>query len=173
MSRFTTVCALALVTSLWPAPLPAQEHRCASAEYRQFDFWIGSWDVFERGSTQKSADVVVAADLEGCVIAEDYQDPSGLRGRSVSSYDSRTRTWQQTWMTNRGQLLVIHGKRRGNVMAFEGWLHDGDAESLVRATWAPEANGVRETAQRSADGGKTWTTWFDLSFRPRARPQKP
>jgi hypothetical protein len=33
------------------------------------------------------------------------------------------------------------------------------------ATWAPEAGGVRETAERSSDGGKTWRPWFDLSFR--------
>jgi hypothetical protein len=26
---------------------------------------------------------------------------------------------------------------------------------------------VRETADTSADGGKTWTPWFDLEFRPR------
>jgi len=35
----------------------------------------------------------------------------------------------------------------------------------VRGTWTPVADGVRESAVTSSDGGKTWKPWFDLSFR--------
>ena len=37
--------------------------------------------------------------------------------------------------------------------------------SLLRCTWRPETGAVRETAERSRDGGKTWTLVFDMRFR--------
>src|SRR2546422_2263204 len=43
---------------------------------------------------------------------------------------------------------------------------DGTA-SLLRGIWRPEGTGVRETAERSSDGGKTWRPLFDIWFRPR------
>jgi ketosteroid isomerase-like protein len=42
-------------------------------------------------------------------------------------------------------------------------------DRLVRGVWKREAEGVRETAARSTDGGKTWNPWFDLMFRPAAK----
>ena len=142
---------------------------CAADEHRQFDFWLGAWDVFETNGTAVVADVRVTADLDGCVIREQYHDTQGLQGESLSSYDGKTGTWQQTWVTNRGQLLVIHGRGEGAAMVFSGWIHEGANESLVRATWSPDGSAVRETAQRSADGGKTWSPWFDLMFRLKTR----
>lgn len=53
-------------------------------------------------------------------------------------------------------------------MSFEGWIREGAKETLVRARWAPGAEGVRETAERSSDGGRTWNPWFDVVFRRRA-----
>src|SRR2546422_6077967 len=43
---------------------------------------------------------------------------------------------------------------------------DGTA-SLLRGIWRPEGTGVRETAERSSDGGNTWGPLFDIWFRPR------
>ena len=80
------------------------------------------------------------------MVRERYEDATGLRGESFSSYDSQAGTWQQTWVTNRGQLLVIHGRRDGEAMVFSGWMHEGMREWLVRATWKPEGEAVRETA---------------------------
>lgn len=142
---------------------------CAGPLHREFDFWLGTWEVFERGSATKSADVRVTAELDGCVIREAYEDPNGLRGVSLSSYDTTAGEWQQTWITNRAQLLVIRGHRDGQMLAFTGWIRESATETLVRATWAPDGDGVRETAERSTDGGRTWRPWFDLSFR-RVRP---
>lgn len=173
MKRLPAIVAFAIIAACSGAAVSAQPRSCTTPEYRQFDFWIGDWDVFERGTSRKAADVVVKTDLQGCAITEEYRDESGLLGKSTSSYDSRTKTWQQTWTTNHGELLVVHGTLRGGVMTLEGWLHSGTAESLVRAIWAPEPDGVHHAAERSADGGKTWTSWFDLSFRPRARHGTP
>ena len=41
----------------------------------------------------------------------------------------------------------------------------GDS-SLLRGTWIPQRGSVRETAQRSKNGGATWEPVFDIVFRP-------
>jgi hypothetical protein len=142
---------------------------CAARELHQFDFWLGDWDVFEAGAGAKSAHVVVDRILDGCVIREQYEDPTGERGQSLSSYYAPEKRWQQTWVTDQGALLVIHGQWDGAQMVFDG----ADPTRLVHATWKPVKEGVRETAEISTDHGKTWKPWFDLIFRPRPQPSKP
>lgn len=169
--RLPTLVGL-LVLTIARGSSAAAPPSCAAPEHRQFDFWLGSWDIVERGAARPSATADVTAELGGCVIREIYHDDSGLQGESLSSYDAKDGQWQQTWVTNRGQLLVIHGKWSGSGLSFQGWIRELGTETLVRATWSPEAGGVRETADRSTDGGRTWTPWFDLSFR-RQTPKGP
>jgi hypothetical protein len=140
---------------------------CASPVYRQFDFWLGDWDVFDSHSQSKVARVHVTRTLDDCVLLEEYRGSDGHEGQSFSIYDGPRALWHQTWVTNRGQLLVIEGNLRAGAMELSGSerLADGTVR-LVRGTWQPSHDGVREVAVRSTDGGKTWTEWFDLVFRP-------
>jgi len=146
----------------------ARPRRCTSPEYRQFDFWIGDWDVFEAGNpTSPVAHARVERILQGCVLLEDYQRGT-LEGQSFSMYDALSKTWRQTWVTNQGELALIDGRLEGNQMVLKGIDHTGDGvETQIRGIWQSAAGGVRETALSSADGGKTWKPWFDLVFRPR------
>src|SRR6266496_1649459 len=87
---------------------------CNAPEYRQFNFWIGDWDVSNFDRPDKVvARVRVSPILDRCALQEDYQDTGGLRGRSISIFDASRKVWQQTWVTNRGQLLVIEGTLQG------------------------------------------------------------
>jgi len=140
---------------------------CAAPAYRQFDFWLGDWDVVDAHSQAKVARVHVTRTLDDCVLLEDYRGSDGHEGQSFSIYDAPRGVWHQTWVTNRGQLLVIEGNLRMGVMELSGSerLADGTMR-LVRGSWQPSHDGVREVAVRSIDGGKTWIEWFDLVFRP-------
>jgi hypothetical protein len=140
---------------------------CAAPAYRQFDFWLGDWDVFDSHSQAKVARVHVTRTLDDCVLLEEYRGSDGHEGQSFSIYDAPRSLWHQTWVTNRGQLLVIEGNLRASAMELSGSerLADGTVR-LVRGTWQLSHDGVREVAVRSTDGGKTWTEWFDLVFRP-------
>ncbi len=136
---------------------------CATPDYRQFDFWAGDWDVFDAGGRVKVARAKVDLILDGCVLREDYQGSDGHKGQSFTIYDAARRVWHQSWVTNRGELLLIEGKIEGGEMTMSG--EDHAAGTVVRGVWKPEGEGVRETAATSADGGKTWKPWFDLIFR--------
>ena len=145
---------------------PAPSAKCVAAAYRQFDFWVGDWDVFDVGSSIPVAHARIDPILDGCVLREDYQGTDGHKGQSFTIYDAARRVWHQSWVTNRGELLEIEGKIENGEIILSG--EDRAAGSLVRGTWKPQKGDVRETAVTSTDGGNTWKPWFDLVFRRKA-----
>jgi ketosteroid isomerase-like protein len=140
---------------------------CAAPEYRRLDFWVGDWDVFDVGDPGRPvARARVDVILEGCAVREIYEQADGLVGQSFTAYDSSRRLWHQTWVTNRGELLQIEGRFRGESLTLDGpRLSQDGRKEIVRAVWRPQADGVREIAHTSADGGATWRPLFDIVFR--------
>jgi hypothetical protein len=144
---------------------------CAGPEFRQFDFWLGDWDTYEVADTSKVvARNRVTSILGGCVLREAYEQNDGLVGESYSLWDAARGVWHQSWVTNRGTLLLLDGRREGGRMVLTGSekAADGTA-SLLRGIWWVEGKDVREKADRSTDGGKTWAPVFDIVFRPHRR----
>jgi hypothetical protein len=140
---------------------------CTAAEYRQLDFWIGDWDTFE--SNAPGGPSVARARVEpiaqGCAIHELYEQGDGLIGDSILSYDPVRKHWQQTWVTNRGSIMVIVGNFKNGALVLEGEVHLKDGTSVMqRITWQSQDKGVRESAVLSKDGGKTWEPAFDVLF---------
>jgi hypothetical protein len=140
---------------------------CTAPEYRQFDFFAGDWDTYDVGAPSKLvARNRVTLILGGCVVHEVYRQTDGLIGESFSLYDASRRTWHQSWVTNRGALLLLDGGLEGGRMSLTATEKSSDGTtSLLRAVWRREGKSVRETAERSADGGKTWRPVFDIVFR--------
>jgi hypothetical protein len=141
---------------------------CAGPEFRQFDFWLGDWDTYEVADTSKVvARNRVTSILGGCVLREAYQQNDGLVGESYSLWDEARGVWHQSWVTNRGTLLLLDGRLDHGRMVLTGSekATDGTA-SLLRGIWWVEGRDVRERAERSTDGGKTWVPVFDIVFRP-------
>lgn len=145
--------------------------RCSAIEYRQFDFWIGDWDTFEAEDLNgpSIARAQITPLVNGCALHERYEQPDGLVGDSILSFDPVRRQWQQTWVTNRGAIMVLWGELRDGALVLEGevHLHDG-ATVLQRITWRAEGEAVRESAVLSRDGGAHWEPAFDVLFRRHA-----
>jgi hypothetical protein len=153
------------------SPLPAAgavSGACSAPVYRQFDFFTGTWDTYDVQAPDKVvARNTVKVILDGCVIHEDYRQNDGLHGESYSLYDAARKGWHQSWVTNHGDLLLLDGGMQGDRMVFKGVERKvGKPEALVRAIWYRQGNDVRETAERSLDGGKTWKPEFDILFKP-------
>ena len=146
------------------APLRAGSP-CDSPEHRQFDFWLGDWDVYDAGETKPSMRIQVEKILDGCALKETYRDVNGMTGESINVYDSGRRLWHQTWATNRGQVLYLDGKLENGRMSFTATEPTAQGPVLWRAWWIPQGAEVRETAETSSDGGKTWKQRFDIVFR--------
>ncbi|MEO8161498.1 MAG: hypothetical protein ABI588_08770 [Arenimonas sp.] len=144
---------------------------CSSAEHHQLDFWIGDWDTFE-SDTPGGASVArarVEPIAQGCAIHELYEQGDGLIGDSILNYDPVRKQWQQTWVTNRGSVMVLWGHFQDGRLVLEGEMHLSDGKTVMqRITWQAQDSGVRESAVLSKDGGKTWAPAFDVLFLKRA-----
>jgi hypothetical protein len=139
---------------------------CQDAASRQFDFWLGDWDAVQAGQSTPSARVRVTRMLDGCALREEYQDSRGLVGESISTFDRSRQRWHQSWVTNRGQLLLLDGASGNGAMVLSGADLEAGPAGVARGTWTATPDGVREVGVTSPDGGATWHTWFDLAFRP-------
>jgi hypothetical protein len=159
---------LAAATARERGEPPRSRAACATSEFRQFDFFTGDWDTYDMARPAKLvARNRVTMALDGCAVREVYEQADGLVGESLSLYDASRRRWHQSWVTNRGSLLLLNGGLEAGRMVLTGpdRTPDGVA-SLLRAIWWKEGPEVREKAERSIDGGKTWTPVFDIVFRP-------
>ncbi len=153
-----------------PASAAKRSKACSAPEYRQFDFFAGDWDTYDLQASEPSTPIArntVDIILDGCVIHEDYRQNDGLHGESYSLYDAARKVWHQSWVTNRGELLLLDGGLQAGRMVFTGAQRTKDGKpSLLRGVWYRQGENVRETATRSLDGGKSWQPVFDIVFRP-------
>ena len=70
--------------------------------YRQFDFWIGYWEVYGKNG-KKAGDSRIEIILDSCIILENWTSANGgYAGKSFNTYNAVSRQWQQTWVDNRG-----------------------------------------------------------------------
>ena len=162
---FSAAAAVGTRGSAGATPAP-----CKAPEYRQFDFFAGDWDTYDLSAPSTLvARNKVSLILGGCVVHEVYRQTDGLVGESFSIYDASRAGWHQSWVTNRGTLLLLDGGLQGDRMTLTATEKASDGTtSLLRGVWLREGTAVHETAERSADGGKTWTPVFDILFRPHA-----
>lgn len=141
---------------------------CTAAEYRQFDFWLGDWDVTSPASPGRVSRNRISRTNGGCTLLEHYTTPGGYEGSSLNFYDAARKVWHQTWIDNQGQPLYLEGGLQGDAMV----LTQGRAgQDRQRITWTPLTDGrVRQQWEATADGGETWTTVFDGYYARRNEP---
>ncbi|MES2957374.1 MAG: hypothetical protein V4792_04250 [Pseudomonadota bacterium] len=141
---------------------------CQSAEHRQFDFWIGRWDVFNPDGKKAGENVIEAID-GGCALQERWRGSGGFSGTSLNSWDPETRQWHQHWVDNQGGMLRLSGAREGPRMVLAGSQPGSTPGATLRhrISWTPLPDGaVRQWWQSSSDEGRTWTTAFDGRYVP-------
>jgi hypothetical protein len=162
------VAALCLAAGWPPSPLAQTAHPaappCQASEYRQFDFWLGSWSVFTPDG-KKAGDNRIEAIDGGCALIERWRGGGGFSGTSLNSWHAATRQWHQHWVDNQGGLLRLAGGRDGERMVLRGSsANDGKpgATRRQRISWTPLPDGaVRQLWEQSDDDGATWRTVFD------------
>lgn len=92
---------------------------CDAPAYRQFDFWVGKWDVNGPRGRLLGANVI-EREVDGCVIEENWTGNGGVRGRSMNTYDAGTRRWNQMWVDVTASPLFLVGGLVDGSMVLEG-----------------------------------------------------
>jgi len=153
-----------------PGPPP-----CTDAAHRQFDFWVGSWDVTGPKGEKVIGRSRVESRLGDCVIHEHWFGGGGTIGESFNLYNAATGHWEQFWVDNGGSRLYLVGGLVDGRMVLEGKHDTPDPDTGLfgreRIAWTPNAGGtVRQLWESSKDDGKTWTVSFDGLYRKATTP---
>jgi tetratricopeptide (TPR) repeat protein len=138
---------------------------------RQFDFWIGEWDAYVRGTNNLAGHSKIEMASGGCMILENWTSVgSPFSGKSMNFVDPVSGKWKQIWVgsgqaTNATEFL--NGEYREGAMRFEFETTTAQgAKQLVHFHFYNEGpDQVRQFHETSLDAGKTWTTTYDFTYK--------
>lgn len=158
-----SACALLV---LWIAVTPAlgrssQTPNCRAPEYRQFDFWVGNWEVRNSKGDLVGTNLVTS-EQDGCALMEHWKSKVET-GVSLNAYDAGSKQWSQTWVDSSGSVLHLSGHGEMGTMSMQSAkAPSGLHSSIERITWTLLNDGrVRQLWDYSKDAGKTWKIRFD------------
>lgn len=135
---------------------------CREPRHRQFDFWVGDWNVFNAADVQIGTNVVTS-ELDGCLVQEHWTASNGNRGRSLNSYDRETGEWHQDWASQvpqgfTGRLRTSGGLVDGNMVL------KGRREATGGFTWLDEWTWSETPEGHVIQTGHAFVPEFDLTL---------
>ncbi|MGD2027044.1 MAG: hypothetical protein PVI99_04440 [Anaerolineales bacterium] len=142
-----------------------QTKPCAAVEARQFDFWLGNWDLTwgedERGSNS------ITTRYDGCVIEEKFNGAPSMdfRGMSVSTYNPTIEKWQQTWVDSQGSYIHLTGVFKDGKMVLVNHPPESDGSLLFRMVFYNiKDDSLDWDWERSEDGGQSWELRWRIHY---------
>ena len=149
----------------------APSNPCAAPQQEQLDFWVGEWDLTWPGA--KPAETGHGANsihriMDGCVVQENFSSLSNhLRGTSVSTFDTTSGKWKQTWVDNEGGYLDFTGEfKDGQMILQREATGPSSAKFLQRMVWKNiTANEFDWSWEASQDDGKTWQVKWPIHYK--------
>lgn len=140
--------------------LPCSDPRC-----RQFDFWIGEWDL-TWGEDGKGSNTITAT-YNGCVINEQFDGKPGLdfTGMSVSTWDQRDQKWKQAWVDDQGGYFDLVGEFKDGEMILLHEQPQGEGQIWNRMHFLNiQQDSLDWHWERSEDGGETWKLNWNIHY---------
>lgn len=173
MISFISKCVVLLVAlpALYSnAAAQANVKPCSTPEARQFDFWVGEWELTwsdgKGGLTVGSNSVTQLFD--GCAIQENFKDTTqSFFGMSVSMYSTLLNKWQQTWVDNQGAYLDFVGEFKDGKMVLERSFTTPKGKKISQRMifYNITENEMDWNWEKSDDEGKTWTVAWKIHYK--------
>ena len=134
--------------------------------YREFDFWVGEWDVRPANTASLAGTSVIEKILGSCVILENWTGSAGGSGKSFNVYDSTTQKWEQIWVDASGTLTKYAGGIKDGAMDYfaDAIGPQGKPVKLHLQFFKLGPDQVRQFSQFSTDGGANWATGYDFIY---------
>ena len=167
-SLVLALAVLAVAVLAGGAPPTPSPPACDGPEHRQFDFWLGDWNVYAPDGTLAGINDVTR-EMDGCVLQEHWiaVGPPPQRGSSFNTWSPAFRRWHQTWVDSTGGFLLLDGELKDGVMILSGDMpaRSGGGTVRNRIAWSVLPGGrVRQLWERSRDGGASWAVVFDGTY---------
>jgi len=140
---------------------------CSSPEAKQFDFWVGDWDLTwtdKNGNTQTGTNSITKT-LNNCVIEENFTGGPFI-GRSLSVYNPNKKVWQQTWVDNSGGYLEFSGGFDDKKMILSRELITKDNKKVKQRMifYNITENKLDWNWEKSTDDGKIWQLAWKIHY---------
>jgi hypothetical protein len=137
--------------------------------WRQFDFWVGSWDVYDRSGNRVGQSRIERI-LKDCVVLESWKGTG--EGKSWNTWNPARKQWEQSWVDSSATPVFFTGHLESGVMVYHSDQPQPDGKPYQRRlTFTPlTGHRVRQFSEGTADGGKTWSTEYDLIYVPQGAP---
>lgn len=161
----------------------------SDATFSDFDFWIGTWQVYDSKTGELLGFDDITKAFEGCALRQHWRQlndrfsqpnaPWRYEGGSFTSLGPDGR-WHQTWLDNGGSSLpVVGGLDAAGVMVLESdWLEfrtraGEDVRVRYRWHWEPRSDDTihnwgfvaRGSAEEGGPERIEWRSYFDILYR--------
>lgn len=123
-------------------------NKCQSAPYKQFNFWVGEWEVLDTNSNVIGHNSILKKE-NNCLIHENWKSTKGFTGESFNYFDSSDSTWNQLWIGQQGNILKLKGKYNDNLKSMV--LSDKHSN--------PNGNIINEITWTKTEKGNVIQTW--------------
>jgi len=159
-----------LCTSCLALPALAQtpSYSCEdTAGHRQFDFWIGRWEVTDASGEQRYGENSISSRDKGCLLLEEWTSSRGGTGSSINYFNPEDGLWHQHWVDSGSTIIHTAGGLVDSAMVMEGsiyYLANGQSAAF-RGSWSPLEDGrVRQFFEQRDENG-AWQPWFEGYYR--------
>ncbi len=113
---------------------------CCAKENRQFDFWLGDWDVFNKLGMKVGENKIVVLQ-DSCLLQENCIS-NGQTGTSYNFYNNSDSTWNQVYIDNLGTALNLKGQFLKDKMVLKSQKIIGEKNDYYnRIVWSKDSVG--------------------------------
>jgi hypothetical protein len=172
MYKLTLLLLLSISLPTWSA----DKYSCIQkTEHRQFDFWIGNWQVSDKEGGKIYGKNTITSEGDGCLLTERWKSASGGSGSSINYYNPGDGQWHQLWVDSGNSIIDIAGGIEDGSMVLTGDIYYllEKRQTSFRGRWTPLPDGsVRQFFEEQDDQG-VWQPWFDGYYRPLSATKLP
>jgi hypothetical protein len=169
---FLRLAPFLIFAAMLRAQTAAPANPCAAPQQKQFDFWVGDWDLTwprqNAGETGHGTNSIKRI-LDDCIVQENFTslDASHMRGTSVSVFEPKSGHWKQTWVDNQGSYLDFTGDfKDGRMILQREFTRPDGVPMMQRMVWKNiGANEFDWSWEASTDGGKTWQVNWPIHYK--------
>ena len=140
-----------------PSPPP-----CTDELFRQFDFWVGEWEVFATNGA-KAGDNSISIEENGCLLVERWTSVgNGGTGQSYNYVDLGAKKWRQIWVSNWGTIDYSGGLDEDGSMFLEGEIaYPAGTTAPFTGKWTLNEDGtVTQHFRQYNTQTEEWADWF-------------
>ena len=115
---------------------------CSGEKYSQFDFWEGSWNVYNTQNKLIGTNKLIKMQ-NNCVMQENWESKtSQSRGTSYNYYNKTDDSWNQVWVDNSGFSLVLKGNLvNGKMILKSDIIKTNKGNYINKITWSKNNDG--------------------------------